>query len=60
VVSEVTGEHGAGQERSDWYVEYDFVVPQVVLALLPFAALLVIRKLAMGVFGRGGIWGGPG
>ena len=56
----MTGEHGAGQERSDWYVEYDFVVPQVVLALLPFAALLVIRKLAMGVFGRGGIWGGPG
>jgi len=59
-VSEVTGEDGAGKGRSDWYVEYDFVVPQWALAVLPFAALLVVRKLAMGVFGRGGVWGGPG
>lgn len=56
----MTGKHDAWQGTSDWYVEYDFVVPQFVLGVLPFAALLVVRKLAMGVFGRGGIWGGPG
>ena len=54
------GGHGTGHEHSDWYVEFDFVVPNFVLACVPFVALLIIRKLATGVWGRGGIWGGPG
>jgi hypothetical protein len=40
------GGHGTGHEHSDWYVEFDFVVPNFVLACVPFAALFIIRKLA--------------
>lgn len=33
---------------SDWYYEVDVVVPHGVVAALPFAALLLLRRLALG------------
>jgi hypothetical protein len=39
---------GEASGASDWYYEVDVVVPHVVVASLPFAALLLLRRWALG------------
>jgi len=49
---------GGGDENPEWFFEFDFVVPHLVVAAFPFFALFGIRRCEMGTWGRGGVWGG--